>query len=154
MRPFLGQADRDQDLLRPHRGQTRNVGFWPDEEFIGAEHAFAPRAPQHHLGIERHERGRAVRRCYGNTTVGVEERVLAIDPFGRVGKTGVAAGAIARQTVPVIPAASVLRDVAPNGAGVADLRAGDVRLSLPPASFHASGPCLSSSAKASASVAG
>ena len=54
----------------------------------------------------------------------IEQRMLAVHPFRRVGEAGVAAGAIAGQAVAVVEAARILRDVAAHRAGVADLRAG------------------------------
>ena len=54
----------------------------------------------------------------------VEQRMLAVHAFRRVGEAGVAAGAIAGQAIAVIHAARILRDVAAHRAGVADLRAG------------------------------
>ena len=54
----------------------------------------------------------------------VEQRVLAVHALRRVGEAGVAAGAVAGQAVAVVQAARVLRDVAADRAGVADLRAG------------------------------
>src|SRR5262249_62344212 len=42
----------------------------------------------------------------------------------RIGKAGGAAGAVAGQTGAIVPAARVLGDVAADGGGIADLRAG------------------------------
>ena len=55
----------------------------------------------------------------------IEQRMLAVHAFRRVGEAGIAAGPIAGQAIAVIKAARILRDVAADGAGVADLRAGD-----------------------------
>ena len=54
----------------------------------------------------------------------VEQRMLAVHAFRRVGEAGVAAGAVAGQAIAVVDAARILRDVAAHRAGVADLRAG------------------------------
>jgi len=56
--------------------------------------------------------------------------VLAIHRFRAVGITDIAAGAIAVQAAPVVPAAGVLRQVAAERADVADLRARDPRCRL------------------------
>ena len=58
----------------------------------------------------------------GHATIGAEDGVLAIAAHRRVGIANVAAGAIARPSIAVVPAARVLRNIAAERALVANLR--------------------------------
>src|SRR5215471_17252596 len=51
--------------------------------------------------------------------------MLAVLPARRVGEAGIAAGPVAVEARAVVPAARILRDVAADRGGVADLRTGD-----------------------------
>ena len=87
-----------------------------------ADHALALAALDDEFRIKRDQRRRGVRLRDRDAAVGVEQRMLAVHALGRVGEAGGAAGAVARQAGPVIPAARVLGGVAADGAGIADLR--------------------------------
>ena len=79
-------------------------------------------AANHHLRVERDERGRGVGGIDGDTAIGAEDRVLAVERLRRIGVADVAAGAIARPARAVIPAARILRHVAADRPLIANLR--------------------------------
>ena len=96
----------------------------PDEIIFGVHHPLALRIANHHLRIQRNQCGRTVGRIDSHASVGIQNRMLAIDGGGRICKADVAACAIALPSAAIIPAAGVLGDVAADGALIADLRRG------------------------------
>src|SRR4029077_8678329 len=77
-----------------------------------------------HLGVQSDQRGGGVRRIDGYATVGIENRVLAIQSRWSIRVANVAAGSITRPAASVIPATGILGDVAADCSLIANLRRG------------------------------
>ena len=121
---------RRQHVAVLEHGHALDVDVRTDEELFGFHLTLAARAEHDHRRIERDERRRRVRRAHSDTTIGAPETMLTVLAFRRVRVARVAAGAIAVDTVTVVPAARVLSHVAADRAGVADLRARDAARSV------------------------
>ena len=104
--------------------QTRDVDVRTDEVVLGIDHTLTLRCADHEFGINRDERRGGVRRIHGHASFRMQDRVLAVAALGCVGVTDVAPGTVTGPTCTIVPTASILRDVATDGALVADLRRG------------------------------
>src|ERR1700684_4105939 len=102
--------------------QARDVDVRADKIVFGVDDALTFVIADHESSVERDEGRGGVRGIYGHAPFRVQNRVLAVAPFRRVGITDVSPGAVARPAGTVIPATRVLRNIAADGALVSDLR--------------------------------
>ena len=96
-----------------------------DKEVLRRDQALAADPGNHHGGIQGDQSRRSVRRTHRDTATGAKQGMLTIQTFRGICIADVAAGAITIQAAPIVPAASILNQVAAQGADVADLGAGN-----------------------------
>ena len=121
-RPGGGNANRRQQVAGLQNVHAGDVDLGTDEIILGIHHALALGSLNHKLGVERDQGRRRIGRIHRHASFGMQNRMLAISAHRSVGIADVSAGAIARPTRAVVPAARVLRNVAAERALVANLR--------------------------------
>ena len=102
--------------------QPRNIDLRTDEVILGIHHALTLGRAQDELGVQRNQGRGRVGRIHCHAAVRVQNGMLTVAALRRIGVANVAAGAIARPTAAVIPAARVLRNIAAERSLIADLR--------------------------------
>ncbi len=110
--------------LKGIRTTNGGIEVGTNEVVFGVDHAIAFARADDELGVERNQGGRRVGGVNRDTSVGVQDRMLAVATLRRVGITDVSARAIAGPAGAVVPASSILRDIAAEGALVPYLRRG------------------------------
>ena len=121
IRPGRGNSNGGEKFARLQSRHARDIEGRTDEIVFGIDYAFAARAANHHLRVQRDKCRSRIRRADGDATVRAEDGVLAIDCRRRIGKTGDSPSAIAVESAAVIPAARILGNVAADGALIANL---------------------------------
>ncbi len=117
------EFDRGQHFIVGQHVLAGRILLGQREEIRGRERAFARRADDAELRVERHQRRRGVRRMHDEAGSAAEDRVELVLAGDR--EALIAAGFVARETVAEIPAPRALADVAGQRADVADLRRRD-----------------------------
>src|SRR5271167_4438264 len=104
--------------------QPRDVDVRTNEVVFGVNHPIASAHVDHEFGVERNQGGRSVGGVNCHTAIRMQNCVLAVSTFGRVGIADVSAGAVAGPAGAVVPTSSILRHVAAEGALVPNLGRG------------------------------
>ena len=98
----------------------------PTKKPSTVDNPLALAAVDDHPGIERGQHRGDVGGIDRDAAAGVEQGMFAVDALGIIGEAFAAAGPKTGLAGAIIPAAGMLGDIAADGPGVADLRAGDL----------------------------
>src|SRR5690606_4127667 len=123
--PLVRDTNSSQDLAVTQYSGFANVYIRTNKEAGSRNNTLATGALDHHFGFQGYQRRTGVTRSDGHTTAGVENGVLTVLTFRRIGVAQVTTGTVAVQTTTVVPAAYVLSQVAAHGTYVADLWGGN-----------------------------
>ena len=123
--PGIWNPDGGQNFTFVQHRHVGDISRRSDKEVLRRNQALTADTGNHHGGIQGDQSRRGVRRAHRDTATGAEQGMLTIQAFGRICIADVAAGAITIQAAPIVPAASILNQVAAEGTYVADLGAGN-----------------------------
>src|SRR5208282_1453151 len=114
-----------QKVARLQDVQPCNVDVGTDEVIFSIKYAISFAGADHEFGIERDKSGRSIRGINCHASIRMKNCVLAVATLRSIGITDVSAGTVAGPASTVVPASSILRNVATERALVPDLRRGN-----------------------------